>query len=737
MFGRLAALVLRHRPAVFVAVAAALVLAAFGASRLRIDLSSSAFYGDGEQASARLAAFTERWGHDDGTAVVVVEAIEGDVLSHARLDAVRALADELRQRPEVARVDAITDHPASAAVAKGSRPARQWLHTAPIVPLLLAPDERTTAVIVRLAFGSDELERTTLAMTAIEAVVAARAGELGLRMSVGGVPAIRAAFAKDVLRDQRRLVPACILLVALLLGVLLRRVWQVAIPLVLALLPTFVLAGAMGLAGAPIGLLSQGYFTLVPVIAIADAIHLVMRAGELARIDHSDRDRIVVDASQRVGLACFATSATTAIGFASLSFSSMPMLRAFGLWAAGAVMLAWVVLLVVGPLLLSLVEDLRGDTRAVSRLDDVLVRATAISRRRPRAVLFVALAVTGAALWRARDVPVDNRLSDLVDARTNAARASTTIDAELGGVLSLELELVGAPGSFATPEGLAALDALEGWLAQQPEVRTVIGPATLLRASGASTADPEALERGLRRLGDAGLRADVLDDAAEHARISVRIPDHGGIAFAALEARVLARARELEGVSATVTGTTALAYHGVNRIAGELRTSLVGAFVVVTSFVALAFRDLRLGIASLVPNGVPLALGYAAIATLLGRFDPLGGIVLAVALGIAVDDTIHLVARAREAAREHPESDALAAAVRGSGSTCTITSLVLASGLGLFLFSSFPPLRVLGGLGATVILTALVCDLWLLPAMLTVLRWPTPARAAHRESAPP
>jgi predicted RND superfamily exporter protein len=136
-----------------------------------------------------------------------------------------------------------------------------------------------------------------------------------------------------------------------------------------------------------------------------------------------------------------------------------------------------------------------------------------------------------------------------------------------------------------------------------------------------------------------------------------------------------------------------------------------------------------------VPNGVPLAIGYAAIAIVLGRFDPLGGIVLAVALGIAVDDTIHLVARAREAARAG-DPDPLGAAVRGSGSACTITSLVLAAGLALFTLSSFPPLRVLGALGATVILAALVCDLWLLPAMLTVLRWPTPAHGSRTGSAP-
>jgi uncharacterized protein len=733
LFGRLAALVLRHRSPFVAALVVALGLAAWGASQLRIDLSSAAFYGDGEQASAELRAFTERWGHDDGTAIVVLDLDEGDVLEHARLDEVRALADELRGLPEVIRVDAISDHPASAAVAKGSRPARAWLHVPPLVPLLLAQDERATALVVRLGFGSDQLDRTVAAMQSIDEVVARHDTVAGLRMRTGGLPAIRAAFARDVVRDQARLVPACLATVLLLLAVLLRRAWQVAIPAVLALLPTVMLLGAMGWAGAPIGLLSQGYFTLLPVIALADAIHLVTRTGELAERQPGERHTVIIEACRRVGPSCFATSATTAVGFASLSLSSMPMLRAFGGWAAGGVMLSWVVLLVAGPLLLSAMADLRGHRHGIGRFDEALVRATAIARRRPWAVLLLGLALAGAAMWRAREVPVDNRLADLIDPGDPVAQASATIDARLGGVLSLELELVGPPGGFAEPTGALPLAELEDWLAAQPEVRAVVGPMTLLRASGAPLHDAGALQRGWQRLDDAGLREAVLDPSATRARITVRVPDRGGLAFAELEREIVARARAIPGLEVTATGTTALAYHGVNRIAAELQRSLLGAFVVVTLVIAVVFRDLRLGLASLIPNGVPLAIGYAVIAIALGRFDPLGGIVLAVALGIAVDDTIHLVARAREA-HAAGDPDPLGAAIRGSGMACTITSLVLAAGLGLFTLSSFPPLRVLGGLGATVILAALVCDLWLLPAVLTVLRWPTRAPGARRES---
>jgi predicted RND superfamily exporter protein len=520
-------------------------------------------------------------------------------------------------------------------------------------------------------------------------------------------------------------------MVAFVLWLAFRRGWQVLVPLALALVPTVMLMGVLGWAGEPIGLLNQGYFTLLPVIAVADGIHLVSRVAELGKdaTDREGRERAIVDASARVGLACLLTSATTAVGFGSLFTSSMPMLRSFGGWAALGVMLAFAVLLVLGPLLLATVRDLgpagthgaRDNPRSTA--SGWLARWTAVGRRRPAAVLVVACGVTVGMLWIARDVPVDNRLSDLLDAGHPAARASAEIDARLGGVLSVELEIAGPAGHWDEPTQVQALAAFEGRVAALPDVRAVLGPGVLLRASGSEIGrDAATMQRAWRRLDEIGLRAGVLDDARGIAHVAVRVPDIGGERFEALVAEIVREAESLDGVEVTAGGTAALAYRGVNRIAEQLRSSLIGAFAVITVAVAVGFGSVRAGLASIVPNAIPLLLGYAIIALWVGRFDPLGGIVLAVALGIAVDDTIHLIGRTREAQRGGAGIEAaLAEAVARSGLACGITSVVLAAGLALFGLSSFPPLRLLGGLGATVILVALLCDLYVLPAVMMLL----------------
>lgn len=96
-----------------------------------------------------------------------------------------------------------------------------------------------------------------------------------------------------------------------------------------------------------------------------------------------------------------------------------------------------------------------------------------------------------------------------------------------------------------------------------------------------------------------------------------------------------------------------------------------------------------------------------------------GAVVFTMALGIAVDDTLHLILRMREEQqRGRGPHEALHTAVLRSGRVVLITSVLLMSGFGLNLLSSFSATRLLGTLGVTIIATALLCDVLLLPALI-------------------
>jgi predicted RND superfamily exporter protein len=778
LLAQLVAAVLRRRGLSALLLALVFATALLGILRLRIDFSSTAFYGDDSIAAARLKAFHDTWGADDDTLLVLVHPVHPEdpagVLERERLEAIAELSAALRSVEQVRQTSSIAELTLplpELGATLGSEPRtttfvalaqrldlaaqpietrRALLEQLPFVPVLLSSDGRDTVIVVELAFSSDDMARTRALVTEVEAVLDEHEDalvELGLAHEIAGVPGIRAGFFELIIRDQAVFVPLTLLLIGLALYVVFRRLHGVLIPALAAMVPTAMLVGIMGWMGEPIGLLNQAYFTLLPVIAVADAIHMIARFHEERRrpeqagpdLDGLDvrgldaRGHAIVRACSHVGLACLMTSLTTAAGFASLATASMPILRAFGLYAALGVALAFVVGFVLVPLLLSLVRDDRlPPPPAEIRVIDW---AVAISLRRPLLVVLIAVGLVALALIPARRVEVDNTLSGLLETDHPISVASRRVDERLGGVLGLELEILAPDGvDLRTPESLQALHGFERWLAEQPRVRSVDGLASavagvgVLRGSGAEVPLAQAeIDARLELLAPHAPLDRLVRDGGQRLRIHVGMPDAGGQAFVLFAARAEAelhlRLAAWPQLEAHATGTPLMAYRGVNSITQDLRSSFAQVFVVVVAAIAISFRSLWPALVAILPNLAPLLFGYALLGLLGKVLDPLAAVILTLALGLAVDNTLHVMARTREELARHKTiDDALRDAIRHSSWAVAVTSMVIVGGLLLDLGSSFPPLQMLGLLGSLVISLALLANLTVLPASLALLR---------------
>ena len=286
-------------------------------------------------------------------------------------------------------------------------------------------------------------------------------------------------------------VPVMMVLIAALLLLLFRRVHGVLVPGLAAAIPTLCVFGVMGVFGEPIGILNQSYATLLPAIVIADAIHLVSRFHEEARrnaapgqrLSHEQRRAAIVRASGRIGLACLLTTATTGIGFCSLHMANMPVLRSFGLYAALGIVLAYATVLMVIPLLLSFTRGaVPGQDHPISAEIDKILRSCArISTRRPWPVLGGTLLIVMGCLLLSGRVVIDNALTGLLRDDHPTTVANNVVDSHLGGLLGIEVETVGEPGAHKDPRVLNALAGLEDWASDQAEVRSIQGPASMLR----------------------------------------------------------------------------------------------------------------------------------------------------------------------------------------------------------------------------------------------------------------
>lgn len=701
MIPRIVAAVLDHPRATLGAWVGVLIAATLGLLQLHVDFSSAAFYGDDAAPLAELQAFRQRWGPDDRTLAVVVRS-QDDLLSEAGLATLATIESSLGESAAVAETMSLGSLAApgseatlaeqwSAAEAPERSLARVAIDASDAVPLLLSADHRSAIVSVTLRESTDDLA------AAIEAVEAVRSAlpstPKGTSVELAGVPAIRAAFFSMTLRDQALLGPLALLVAVTGLWLATHRLQVAVVAAVGAGLPPLLLAGAMGASGTAVGLLTQALFTLLPIIAVADTIHVVIRVRAVAaESGRASTDRPVLEeAFADVGFACLLTSLTTAIGFGSMLAAELPLLRAFGSWAALGVLMSYAVVLTLLPLVLRHLDVGAGAPMGSPRLRRLARACT----RRPAWVVAVALGLSVGSIPAAQSVVVDNHLGALLSPEHPVRKAASHLDDALGGTLTLEVEL---EGDAAWTE--AALAPAAQALRSLPTVRAVR----------------------------------VAPPRGRHAHLTVHVPDVGGRAFAALESQADDALANL-GLQARTTGTASVAYRGVNRITDALRVSLLGVLLVVTLLIAGLFKSVGLALRSVLPNVLPLLLGYAIVGMASLELDPIGAVILAVALGIAVDDTLHVLAGfVRARSRGEDPASAAADAVATRGLALVVTSGVLVAGLAVNTFSAFPPLQVLGTLGSAVIALALLADITLLPALLAWPRWPNEAPASRTGS---
>ncbi|MCP4503439.1 MAG: MMPL family transporter [Deltaproteobacteria bacterium] len=759
MFEQLADFVLGHRRLVAVFSGVLFLVVTAGAANLKVDFSVMAFFGGDDPERIHFQEYKEHWGADDNVVLVVVTADEGNLLTLQRLRRLRSVEDALLKNEMVSKVMGIVDVPlpeAGAAIID-SRPIfdrmptsdddfatfrKQVLSHPVYVPSLLAADATATALVVETKVSSDDIEAIQPLMKSLRATLAEHEDKDGLSYSAAGLPAVRADFFSAFMKDQGLFLPLGMLLIVLVLIVVFRSVHGVMIPAVAATIPMMMTFGLMGWLGEPMGIINQAYTILLPAIAVADAIHLVSRFHEEARklatpgekLSAAVRNQAIQKALEHIGAACALTTLTTAIGFGSLAIARMPSMRTFGLYAAAGIVFAYGTLLFIVPLMLAFVRGPMldaGSEKEPNRVDRLLLGCARFSVERPVVVL---VATVGVALLFAgfgtRTV-VDNHLTNMLKPAHETTKANHIMDEKLGGILTAEIDIQGKSGALIESKVLQAMLDVEEWSKSEPSVRAAISPATFVVSLQESLVGKRELPETSSGVAQLLLLAAGNDDLSSlissdrsRGRMVLRTKDEGGVVFTALVKRIrtqLEKSFADTEVSAHLTGTVNVAYRGINNVTGDLRSSLLLAFLVIAAIIGLLLRNVWVALVCLLPNGLPLVVGYGFLGMTGWLLEPSGAVIFTVALGIAVDDTLHLIVRTREELKKGLGlHQALKLSVLHSGRAVMVTSWILCGGFGVLCLSSFPATVLMGALGFAVIFTALLCDLFVLPALLAL-----------------
>ncbi len=281
------------------------------------------------------------------------------------------------------------------------------------------------------------------------------------------------------------------------------------------------------------------------------------------------------------------------------------------------------------------------------------------------------------------------------------------------------------------------IDRLEAFLRKDPLVGQVHSPNIFYKlanryfnnnnpASYQLAANDKELKKH-KRLIKKHLKAPMealLSKDGKTAKLFINLPDIGSAKIRGFNDKVDAWAAtniDSSYIKFKHTGHRYILDKNQEMLAASLMRSLGFAFLIVALCMALLFKNLKMVLISLIPNVIPLLVTAGLIGALGFEMDPKVAIVFTVAFGIAVDDSIHFLARFKiEREQGLSIDDAIAATFNETGKAMIYTTIILFLGFGTLTFSNFPPTYTIGLLLSITLLVALLADFLLLPLLL---RW--------------
>lgn len=607
--------------------------------------------------------------------------------------------------------------------------------------LLLSDDGHATAVLVRIEAAFNGTPARVELVNRIETAAQTLPGEVAL----AGFPYLRTQYAQRVTAEAP-LFTVLALLISLFFLYLTFRDWRaVVLPTLIVVLGIVWTIGLIALFDHRLNIVTAVLPALIVIIGMANAIHLTTKFYD-QYAHYQDRRRALAQTIRTVGLATFLTCLTTAIGFAVLLLSGSGLLMAFGTFAAAGIMLLYGLSVTLIPF--AYLKLRPPSTRAASlvthdRFADFFDRVALYTRRHSRAVLALAGLVALAGLFGATRISSDIYVFSDFYKNDPLRRNLDVFEEHFGGVLPMEVILSAeTPGRFRSLGNLRRLEALQEQLGALEPVGTTLSAANLVQLANQayfgghpaayrlpSSYELPFLQSAITNLVErdqtSGLTSNLpafVDTTFTHTRIYLGVEDIGTERMNVLADSVRARAAALfpaDQYKVTVTGTAITSTRSSESLVRNLILSLGVALVVIAVLMALLFRSARLTLISLVPNVIPLLLvggtmGAAAIA-----LKPSTALIFSLAFGIAVDDTIHFLAKYR-LLRDGglAKDDAIRTTLRETGKAILFTSLVLMGGFLVFTLSGFGGTVNMGALTALTLGAALVANLFLLPALL-------------------
>ena len=705
---------------------------------LKIDFSIEHLFSKNDPAVERYFSFRDSFGREDNVITIIYEPDDG--LRKELFVELEGLVYEVEGLPEVKNVLSIfslSDLDENAWIGDLYDEDETWDKNSVLKKLkyiqsdpsigsrVLSKDLEYGAIIITLSDQANNHKDRTNLMDRIKGLTVKTSPE----WTYSGVSVLRTEYVRYMLRDNFIFLPPIALILITMLSYIFRSWVFVLLPMITVLTTVLWLLGFMGLVGLEINIMTYVVPTLLFIIGVSDAIHIQARFRENMAKDNSSPKESMLITMMQMSKVIFLTSLTTAIGFIALTTTSINIVQEFGLEIALGVMIAWFISILVVPSGIMLFRAFDDKNR--STFSPLLYWLADTIPRRPWLFITIPLIISFTMIYKIKDVSTDASLMDDLRPKNKLYQDLKFTEKYFGGVLPFEVLISIDPSNdkkIIEPEIFPYIDKVESLLRSEMEESRFFSLSTFLRSVKRIRGDDveaiysqEMIERIIEEQSKQDLK--LVSNDKKMTRVTGLIENKTSSEMKKIYNKLDSLSNSFPPyLSIECTGTTVVALRTNDYLVQSLVNSLGLALFFISIVMAVMFKARSILFASLVTNLIPIFTILGIIAWFGVSIRPPTAMTFAVALGIAVDDSLHFLLRYRKELRQGMNRvEAIKSTIINTGSALMITTTILVSGFSILLFSAFLPTYQFGLLSASMIGVALLCDITLLPALCLVL----------------
>jgi uncharacterized protein len=562
----------------------------------------------------------------------------------------------------------------------------------------------------------------------------------GNQIRYSGLPFIRTFLGELIEGEMFMFIFLAVLITAIILYLLFKSFRIVLFSLLVVAVSVMWGLGFMAILDYHITLLTAVIPPLIIVIGVPNCVYLLNKYHHEYSI-HGNKIKALQRVVQKIGSAAFLTNLTTAAGFGTFMFTSIPILTEFGLVATIGIMGVFVVSILLIPTIFSFLPP--PEPRHLQHLENIRTKKTitkimslALYKRKTVYVFTSVLVVIG--LIGLSRVQSKGYMVDDIPKNHPVYIDLKYFEKNFAGVMPLEIVInTGQPRGILQEQNLRHINQLQIKLKNYPELSSPISIAEAAKFARQGYYNgnpsqyrlPSGPERAFvmsylpKQMGENDLLNRFVDSTASLTRILYNVADVGSIRINELKKQIRADVDSVFLTNAnqvSVTGGSIIAAKGNDYLVHSLFISLLAAIGIIAVFMSWMFKRGKMVILSILPNLIPLLLTAAAMGFIGIPLKPSTVIVFSIAFGISIDNSIHFLAKYRQELKrtQNNSKAAVVCAIRETGVSMIYTSIVLFFGFGIFAASSFGGTVSLGILVSLTLLVALFCNLVLLPSVL-------------------